>query len=490
MPRLLKLSVAARLAGVSRAEIQDKIRAGAFETFEGKVAITDLMRVYPQVDLDHDPMLEQVERTKANARAKPFAWERDNEGGLPPAEVLAKHVHKQAEQLAQQAQRMAAWRSLADMVRAQLERLVHADHDADDLRAELLELATQIADALAEDEQGAEAEPAAQRFMHLIAAQVTLVPSGHGFLVDGGDSLLQAAVRAGLSIGYGCNDGSCGQCKARVIEGRVVACEEAKYVLSAHERRMGYALMCCNTALTDVTLEVGEVASPEALPPQDMPAVIAALEPLEDGMISLRVKVSKAHNFRFFAGQSAQLVLPDGRAEWLPLTSCPCDGSELEMVADARAMPAFAAALGESVGREGARLAGPAGDFVLREMSACPSLFIAHGAGFSRIKSLLEHAVAQGRMRHYELWRFAPPDAPLYLENCCRAWADAMENFRYRRFAEGADTDPALREALAQLPPLVDCDAYVAGAAPFVDRITHLLTENGLPTGNLKTATA
>ena len=49
MPQSLTLSRAARLAGVTRAELQRRIRLGDIETFEGEVVISDLLRVFPQV---------------------------------------------------------------------------------------------------------------------------------------------------------------------------------------------------------------------------------------------------------------------------------------------------------------------------------------------------------------------------------------------------------------------------------------------------------
>ena len=62
MSQLLTLSRAARLAGVSRGELQKQIRELAFETFDGYRAVEDLLRAYPEVVIDHDPTLERVER--------------------------------------------------------------------------------------------------------------------------------------------------------------------------------------------------------------------------------------------------------------------------------------------------------------------------------------------------------------------------------------------------------------------------------------------
>ena len=64
MPQHLTLSRAARLAEVTRAELQRRIRHGDIETFEGEVIISDLLRVFPQVRLDRDKGFERAEAIK------------------------------------------------------------------------------------------------------------------------------------------------------------------------------------------------------------------------------------------------------------------------------------------------------------------------------------------------------------------------------------------------------------------------------------------
>ena len=88
MAEKITLSRAARLAGVTRAEIQKKVRQGQLATFEGKVLITDLLRVYPKIDMNTSPMLERVEQIKAAAMSKTLA-----EGSnLPSSDVLLSRL--------------------------------------------------------------------------------------------------------------------------------------------------------------------------------------------------------------------------------------------------------------------------------------------------------------------------------------------------------------------------------------------------------------
>lgn len=70
MPELLSLSRAARLAGVSRGEIQKEIRKGHLMTFEGEVSLSQLENVYPNISLTDSSVIERLERIQERAANK------------------------------------------------------------------------------------------------------------------------------------------------------------------------------------------------------------------------------------------------------------------------------------------------------------------------------------------------------------------------------------------------------------------------------------
>lgn len=57
--------------------------------------------------------------------------------------------------------------------------------------------------------------------LRVMAAQVHLKNTGHEFFVDGTNSILEAGLSAGLALNYGCSNGNCGKCKARLISGEI-----------------------------------------------------------------------------------------------------------------------------------------------------------------------------------------------------------------------------------------------------------------------------
>ena len=51
--------------------------------------------------------------------------------------------------------------------------------------------------------------------------QITIKPSGHVFFAQPGETVLQAALREGFPLPYGCRNGACGTCKGKIIQGTV-----------------------------------------------------------------------------------------------------------------------------------------------------------------------------------------------------------------------------------------------------------------------------
>ena len=53
------------------------------------------------------------------------------------------------------------------------------------------------------------------------ARTVRLEPSGHTFTVEPGETVLEAALRHGVGLPYGCRNGACGSCKGTLKSGEI-----------------------------------------------------------------------------------------------------------------------------------------------------------------------------------------------------------------------------------------------------------------------------
>lgn len=330
-----------------------------------------------------------------------------------------------------------------------------------------------------------------QDFLRIMSAHVQIKPSGHEFFVDGNDSLLEAALRAGLALDYGCSAGSCGKCKARILSGQVQKTHHSDYVLGAAEKNAGVILMCRNTAAVDLVIEAREAHGAADMPLQRIEARVKSVSAIAEDMRLLHLQTPRSNRLRFLAGQSVSLELAGGQSASCPVASCPCDDRNLQFHVCRRTGDAFAERVFEGLGvTDTVHLEGPRGTFVLDEESNRPLVFIAGDAGFAPIKSLIEHAMALEAAESLSLYWIASARGGHYLDNLCRSWGDALDDFQYRPLTvNGAWSPAAVERALTPVlknhPALEACDVYVAGPESLTNAAEYLLLERGLPRAQL-----
>lgn len=461
MPQLLNLSRAARLAGVSRGQLQKKLRETNTETFEGQMTVNDLLALYPDINFERDPVFERLERLKQQARPK----SEYSDGWLPDAEVLMTRLKDMHGVLART---RSALYSADKLLREAAQRLDGAVHERPEaMNAAILELndwlLSHLESSFPEDDARAEIF-ARDTFYRILAPSVRLAASNHEFHVEGRDTILEAGLKAGLHISYGCSSGNCGACKSRVISGKVKQTRDHDYILSAREREEGYILACCWTAVTDLVMETAEALKPEDLPVQEIRTSVRKIESIAPDLALLSLRTPRTQTLRFMAGQSALLEDEDGHRARYPIASCPCDGGHLQFIVQRQHQSDFSASVldGDLKGQV-ITLRGPEGDFVLQEESSAPALFIAIGVGFAPIKSLIEHAVSIDNAEWLHLYLAEEPAPVPYFNNQCRAWADALDNFRYTTLSAGAEAELIVGSLTADHASLSDCEIYVAG---------------------------
>lgn len=478
MSQMLSLSRAARLVGSSRVALQQKIRSGELPSFDGMVTTADLLRLYPGVRIEEDGGFEQVMQIKAHAFGK-----RVRERMLPSQEILSQRLFDQSVELTDLRNHLQRYHAMMAALR---ERILQQEAQPG-MAALGAFLDSQLAEILGQTE-APNALAVMDDMLRVMSAHVTLHPSRHEFFVEGADTLLEAALRAGLSVNYGCSNGNCGLCKARVISGQVQKVRPHDYVLSEAEKNQGYTLLCSHAAVGDLVLEALETSSADDIPQQQIVTRIKALEPLGEDVRLLHLQSPRNNRLRFLAGQSVTLTAGEASAQ-LPIASCPCDDRNLHFHIVRDAKDDFSRQVHEVLGAgDPVTVFGPWGDFVLRAESPRPILFVAGDAGFAPIKGLIEHAMSLDAAELLHLYWHASAPAGHYLANLCRSWADALDNFRYTALAEGGAK--ALVGRMAQdHADLAAFDMYLAGPGAFVEEATKALAQQGFPPSQLVATT-
>ncbi|MCX7156208.1 MAG: 2Fe-2S iron-sulfur cluster-binding protein [Rhodocyclales bacterium] len=478
MSQWLTLSRAAHLLGISRVALQKRIREGELRSFDGMVAADDLQRAWPQLDLEESGSFEKTRAIREDAFAK-----RLRERVLPSQEALAQRLFAQGQDLAELQRTLTRYHALFETLHA---RLAAVPAPTADELARLLDEG--LAQALAAPAPAADMA-ALDAMLRVMSAHVTVKPSGREFFVEGSETLLKAALRAGLAPNYGCGNGVCGLCKARVVSGEARAVSPSEYRFSAAEKAQNHVLMCACTALgSDLVLELLEAGAPEDIPEQRVVAKVRKVEALNGEVTRLHLQTPRSNRLRFLAGQRVTLGIGAGlaggsdlHAEY-PVASCPCDDRNLIFHlcrTDRRAASAdFRQCVfdGRIKAGDDVSVWGPWGSFVLEKDSARPLVFIAIDEGFAPVNSLIEHAIAVDAAESISLYWASSQPGGQYLPNQCRAWDEALDEFSYLPLA----TDD-LAASLAANAALPASDVYLAGAAERVEPLAAVLLAAGVP---------
>ncbi|TCJ18570.1 2Fe-2S iron-sulfur cluster binding domain-containing protein [Parasulfuritortus cantonensis] len=472
MSHYLPLSRVARLVGEPRSALQRRIHAGELTTYDGQIDMEELLRVFPNVKWEDDGEYEHVEEIKRKAFGK-----RVMERVLPDKEVLAERLFELGKEFAAAKSLLIHYDRVFGWLEEHLTGLATDDPDAADaILAIKIWLRRQLDEAPAEAERG-KALLAEESVMRVMSVRVVVQPSGHEFFVEGNDTILEAALRAGIPLSYGCSNGNCGDCKVRLVSGQVTKVHPHDYPLKEADKAAGAILMCSYTPVTDVVIEAG-VAAADDIPEQTISTRVKAVESLDEDLLALHLTTPRSQRLRFLAGQRVTLSV-EGREGEYAVASCPCEDRHLELHIRRENRP-FARMAFEDLRKEApVAIRGPHGSFVIKMDSRRPVIFVAWDEGFAPVKSLVQHAMSLELAASMDLY-WVSDRLPHYQDNLCRSWADAMDNFHYGALAAADGAETNIAAILARHPDLGHFDLYAAGPADFLAQLREAALARGL----------
>lgn len=262
--------------------------------------------------------------------------------------------------------------------------------------------------------------------------RISLQPGNHTFEADDDQTVLEAALAAGLLLPHGCRDGACGACKGRVLEGEVEHAEHASGALSEAERAEGLALFCCARPRGDLVVQARSVTRAGDIQVKKLPCRVQKLERLAEDVMRIELKLPASENFAFRAGQYIDILLADGQRRSFSIANAPHDAGHLELHVRRIDGGRFTGHVFETmIEKEILRFEGPLGSFFLREDSTQPIVMVAGGTGFAPIKGIVEHAIRIGLQRPITLYWGARRRDGLYLDALARSWEAALPGLRY-----------------------------------------------------------
>ena len=230
--------------------------------------------------------------------------------------------------------------------------------------------------------------------------ELAIEPLGLTIEIEEGQTILDAALRAGIYLPHACCHGLCATCKIQVVDGEIEHGEASSFALMDFEREEKKGLACCATAESDLVIEaeIDEDPDAENLPVRDFTGTVNRIEALTPTIKGVWIKLDDAAGMRFQAGQYINLQLPDGiGSRAFSIASAPAASGEIEL--NIRIVPG-----GRGTGyvheqlQVGERIVvtGPYGRFFVKKSAQVPVIFMAGGSGLSSPRSMILDLLEDG----------------------------------------------------------------------------------------------
>lgn len=327
--------------------------------------------------------------------------------------------------------------------------------------------------------------------------QVELKKSGRTFTVEEDETVLEAAIRQGVQLPYGCKNGACGSCKGKLLEGRMEHGDHSQSALSTLDETAGATLLCCAHPKSNVLIDVREIQGGGDIPVRKVPCRVQAITYPSNDVAILQLQLPASERFQFLAGQYLEFLLKDNKRRAYSIASPPHQEGPIEL--HIRHLPGglFTDALfgqgadGKSIKEKDIlRFEGPQGSFFLREDTQKPIIFLASGTGFAPIKSILLHMRQKKIDRQvYFYWGGRRPK-DLYMDTLCQEFASTIPRFHYIPVVSEAQPDDhwtgrtgfVHHAVMADFPDLSAFQVYACGAPIVIQSAqTDFLEQCGLP---------
>lgn len=213
---------------------------------------------------------------------------------------------------------------------------------------------------------------------------------GKSFPAADGQSLLDAALCAGVTLPYSCRTGRCSTCKAKSPAGSSRPLHD-ETGLTPDERIAGWILTCVRTATSDLQLEVDDLADVTLPSMRTAPCRIQSLDKLTHDVLRVTLRLPPATEFGFLPGQYIEVIGHGGTRRSYSIANAPAADKRIEL--HIREVPGGAMSaywFGQAKVNDLLHLNGPLGTFFLRNHNGEDLVFLATGTGIAPVKAILE----------------------------------------------------------------------------------------------------
>ncbi len=295
---------------------------------------------------------------------------------------------------------------------------------------------------------------------------VDVADTGISFPCEPGETVLDAAERAGYAIPYSCRKGVCSTCEGGLTSGRA----EVRGRGTAEGPATG-VLLCQARPCSDLRIVPRRITERGQPIRRTVTAKVHHVSRPAADVVVLRLRLPTGQRVKFTAGQYLKVFLPDGDSRNYSLADPPHRNDSvllhIRVVPGGRFSEGVLADLAK-----GDRLVVqlPYGEFSVDAESDRPALLVATGTGFAPVKSIMEDRIKRGTERPVHLYWGGRGEGDLYARDLAADWAARAPWFTFTPVLSQPDsgwtgrTGRVHRAVLEDHPDLSSHEVYVCGS--------------------------
>ena len=268
--------------------------------------------------------------------------------------------------------------------------------------------------------------------------QITIQPDNISFNISNPEeTILQAALRNGFVVPYGCKNGACGSCKASIVNGEVDYGTYQKRALSEGEKNNNHLLLCTAIPITNVTIKANLISMNNTNVSKKLPCRVEQIKKVASDVALVKLKLPANEKFDFLPGQYIDILLKDGKRRSYSMANAPNEKNIIELHIKHTPGGAFTDSIfsedkstNHIKEKDILRLEGPLGTFYLRN-DLDNLIFLASGTGIAPIKAIFEQLINTNFSKKIQLYWGVRKPQDLYIHDLVRSWATQLNDFTY-----------------------------------------------------------
>ena len=308
-------------------------------------------------------------------------------------------------------------------------------------------------------------------------------------LVDMGNTVLEAALEQGVNFPHGCKTGNCGACKSEKIFGDIEMSPFSEFALEPEEEEKGMILACRSVPWSDCEIRIIDDQLEETLHDFkviNIECVVKKLTKVTDDIYILNLKINSEEEFKFKAGQYAELYFDQCKEKHFSMANPPST-NELEFhikTLDGGEVSDYVKntlEIGETI-----KVKGPFGNAYLRDGHKGPIIAVAGGTGLAPILSIIQASQDIKMKQPIQVYYGAQSEKDLYFVKQFEEMIQNNKNLSFFPVVMEPSKSKELRSGLVTdvvIENIKDFDgykAYLAGPPKMVEAAEKILSSHGI----------